>query len=88
MCKKVKLWDFQKRDLCDFYCAKSHDKGYWSRLKVHCESQIRDLSALSDKNMDIYRYLRYYNSLSKICDLKEAKGARNEIHHKKEGGRE
>lgn len=72
MCKKVKLWDFQKRDLCDFYCAKSHDKGYWSRLKVHCESQIRDLSALSDKNMDIYRYLRYYNSLRKICDLKGA----------------
>ena len=87
MCKKVKIWNFQKRDLCNFYCAKSYGNEYWRRLKVHCEAQIRDLSALSDKNMDIYRYLRYYNSLCKICVTKANKGTQNEIHHKKEGRR-
>ena len=77
MCKKVKLRDFQKGLLYDFYMEevpKMHKVSYWSGLKEHCEVQIRELSALDSKKETIYNYIRYYNSLRKLCDLKLMEG--------------
>ena len=70
MCKKVKLRDFQKGLLYDFYNLKGEKSYYWRGLKEHCTTQINELSALDCKKEIIYNYIRYYNSLRKLCDLK------------------
>ena len=70
MCKKVKLRDFQKGLLYDFYNLKDEKSYYWRGLKEHCETQIGELSALDSKKEIIYNYIRYYDSLRKLCDLK------------------
>ena len=73
MCKKVKLRGFQKGLLYDFYMEevpKLNKMHYWRGLKEHCETQIRELNALDSKKEITYNYIRYYDSLRKLCNLK------------------